>query len=353
MESDQDPDHPMWGGSDNADARAVLSSVFSHAPVAKSTKKNEQAQPKRTRRVPVPGRSNSPKEKKEWRPRRHSGRSGLIAESVQAGVEKLQGEADALRQAEVDAKRKDRERREAARLEAVEDEKVKRARHRDDVLKNLMKEGLFALKPTRELPIFSALGVSAILALLPAVTPLNPTLQGYPLEDSMELVYFVMSYTFWWILGFFPAYLCCWVYFRFLGFSERMVVLMDQPHFEFDNRPDTMASGILKHDHPIYVKALHEVYTFGFFRRSTVRTISVELLAQLLSPSIVNWSADSFTTWTRMNRCAATLQTVNIDKFKAVTSDNVVHDTILAAWGKYRYMIQCNENFPRPAPKTP
>lgn len=102
---------------------------------------------------------------------------------------------------------------------------------------------------------------------------------------------------------------------------------------EWDLRPDAQGIGDNKHTNPLYTQGLEAKRSPGLLGKRYVRQvlISLELLAQLLNPNVMDIGADYAEKHGRIARIAKTCHSINLNRFHGVIEKNVVEDTAFFA----------------------
>lgn len=147
-------------------------------------------------------------------------------------------------------------------------------------------------------------------------------------------------------------------------FPERMVrhkYKLDRDGFDtepqHDNRQDVMSLGKMEHSRPLRAKM---VYTrsglyfsrhdgryifFGRYKPQKLQ-ISGELFVQLTNPRILQHGSSEEENSRHLNRQAAALHSVNIDKYGHFENNDVYGDTVLVAYGYLQHIKQKRQDCP-------
>lgn len=119
---------------------------------------------------------------------------------------------------------------------------------------------------------------------------------------------------------------------------------------DLDGRADGISMGALKHFDPIFATVEVETYdyTYGFFRKEQ-KMVSLELLAQILIPANIKLTADDKTVFAKMQQTVSTLNSLNYNKYLAVSCEYVPQNTLVLAFAMFRHMKEGlrHQNFPR------
>jgi len=121
------------------------------------------------------------------------------------------------------------------------------------------------------------------------------------------------------------------------------VLELDQREFP-DLRPDVLSFGELKHKDPLLARVVIVRNWRRFYDRySKTQLVSLELLAQLMTPKTAPLDSDPATVWKRMNFSAASFHSVNVDRYSVLDRDYVVQNTVKMAYIYYLDMIRSKE----------
>lgn len=125
-----------------------------------------------------------------------------------------------------------------------------------------------------------------------------------------------------------------------------------------DRRADHIAVGKLIHNDPLY--ALLELdqpkpnawWKGPLLTREQINlTVSLELLAQLCVSNNLALNSNSDLTWERLQRVAASVHSVNLDRYLPIHGKLCVQDTMNTAYAMYQQMILRQSRLP--FPRTP
>lgn len=122
-----------------------------------------------------------------------------------------------------------------------------------------------------------------------------------------------------------------------------------------DLRSDVQSFTKLRHNDPQLALATfsRRVYDHKYDGQwvDTVKVVSLELLSQLLSPSNLKFSADENVVFQRFELCAATIGTINSNRFDALKHNHVYVSTVALAYAYYKKFRQDFRyvDFPNPA----